>query len=449
MKFNVLLSKINVKLGLDDLVVKSNSSGKKLYSKWIDPSIKIVDLTTAPANIDESLKYLFNYATVDIKDGYLGHPDSVQLKNGDILQVFPEGHGKGKIISKISTNEGKTYDKAIINPPKSWENSRETPTIYRLKFDQTQRDDMLVLVSSNPRWGKEAYTGGFNCSLSSDEGETWSEFELFHNIYEGKKLDIMVAMSSLTKLKENGKFVDKWIGTFHDRQFHNYFSTLTIDENGKANWSKPVRFFSEHRSLEKYSQMCEVEIIRSEQGQGDELCMLTRSQSKKVNSCVTFSKDEGKTWTPLRPLPDSLNGERHKAEYMQDGRLVIIYRSICRDRKTALEYDIAKNWYSRGFLLWVGTYDDIKNGKQGQYIAKVSHTYVEGQTQTHNNAHADTGYGGLTPISDNRVVISSYGRFGATQKYKNDKNKDEFKTFIISKTIKLDDLDKVVEIFSK
>lgn len=445
MKLDRTLSKINIKLNLDDLAVNLNPSGKKLYSKWVDPSIKFVDLTTAPVDIDESLKYLFNYTTVDIKDGYLGHPDSVQLKNGDIIQVFPRGHGKGEIISKISSDDGKTYDKTIVNSPKSWKNSRETPTIYRLKFDEVQRDDMLVLVSSNPRWPKEPYTGGFNCSFSLDEGKTWSEFELWHDMYEGKKLDIMVAMSSLTKLKQNGKFIDKWIGTCHDRQFHNYFITLCFDENGKANWSKPVRFYEKHRGVEKFSKMCEVEIIRSENGRGDELCMLTRSQSKTVNSCVTFSQDEGKTWSELRPLPAALNGERHKAEYTQDGRLVVIYRSICRDRKTALEYDISKNWYSRGFLMWVGTYDDLKAGTQGQYIAKVSHTYVQGQTQTHNNAHADTGYGGLTAISDNRMVISSYGRFGADEKYKDDKGNDEFKTFIISKTINMDDLDRYVK----
>lgn len=445
MKTNIILSKLNIKLGLDDLAVKLNPAGKKLHTKWVDPTIPIIDLTTAPAGTPEELKYLYNYNTVDIKDGYLGHPDSVLLKNGDILQVYPQGHGKGEITSKISSDDGLTYDKVLKNPRKEWEKSRETPTIYRLKFDEVEREDMLILVSSNPRWGKEAYTGGFNCSVSADEGETWSEFKLYHDKCDGKKLDIMVAMSSLTKLKENGKFVDKWIGTFHDRSFHNYFSTLTIDKDGNAQWSKPRRFLTEHRALEKYSKMCEVEVIRSEQGFGNELCMLTRSQSKTVNSCVTFSQDEGKTWSPLRPLPDSLNGERHKAEYLEDGRLVVIFRSICRDRKTALEYDIAKNWYSRGFLMWVGSYDDLKNGSEGQYIAKVSHTYVEGQTQTHNNAHADTGYGGLSPIGGNKIVVSSYGRFGANEKYMNDKNKEEFKTFIISKTIDVSDLDKVVK----
>lgn len=79
--------------------------------------------------------------------------------------------------------------------------------------------------------------------------------------------------------------------------------------------------------------MCEVECIRSEQGNGDELCLITRSNSKKINSLVSFSKDEGKTWSKPVELPAALNGERHKAEWTKDGRLFITFRSIERGPK--------------------------------------------------------------------------------------------------------------------
>ena len=35
------------------------------------------------------------------------------------------------------------------------------------------------------------------------------------------------------ELKENGEFVDKWMGLFHDYDFYNYKTILTFDENGK------------------------------------------------------------------------------------------------------------------------------------------------------------------------------------------------------------------------
>ncbi len=121
-------------------------------------------------------------------------------------------------------------------------------------------------------------------------------------------------MSSLTRLKENGEFVDKWMGLFHDRDFYNYKTILTFDQEGNMQWSVPEKYFSAHREIEKSSNMCEVEVIRSDRGKGDELCLISRSNSKKINSLVSFSDDEGKTWSEPVEAPAAHNGERHKAD---------------------------------------------------------------------------------------------------------------------------------------
>ncbi len=86
---------------------------------------------------------------------------------------------KGKTLSKISRDGGRSYTEEIKNPPKSWENSRETPTVYRLEFSESDTPDKLIMISGNPIWGREKSRGGFDCSLSSDEGKTWSEYESF------------------------------------------------------------------------------------------------------------------------------------------------------------------------------------------------------------------------------------------------------------------------------
>ena len=188
----------------------------KYKSKGSGYSIKQIDLSVMPEGTPDELKYLYEQTVVDRGEGYLGHPDSVLLKNGDILTFFPKGHGKGAALSRRSTDGGVTFIDGIKNPPKSWEGSRETPTVYRLEFNDPDTPDKLLLVCGNPKWGTEPTTGGFNCSLSCDEGETWSEFELFY-----KGMNTIVAMASLTRLKENGKFADKWMALFHDRHFHN------------------------------------------------------------------------------------------------------------------------------------------------------------------------------------------------------------------------------------
>ena len=48
----------------------------------------------------------------------------------------------------------------------------------------------------------------------------------------------------------------------------------------------------------------------------------------RENSQIIFSRDEGKTWTDPRPLPNILTGDRHTAAYTPDGRLIISFRDV-------------------------------------------------------------------------------------------------------------------------
>lgn len=406
----------------------------KYKTKGSNYSIKQIDLSVMPEGTPDELKYLYEQSVVDRGEGYLGHPDSVLLKNGDILTFYPKGHGKGAALSRRSIDGGVSFTDGVKNPPKSWEGSRETPTVYRLEFNDPATPDKLLLVCGNPKWGTEPTTGGFNCSLSDDEGETWSEFELFY-----KGMNTIVAMASLTRLKENGKFADKWMALFHDKKFHNYKTILTFDKNGKMQWSKPEKYFTAYRGIEKGSNMCEVECIRSDGGKGDELCLLTRSNTKKINSLITFSNDEGKTWSEPVELPAALNGERHKADYLPDGRLIITFRSIERDpEKNKIYKEKGHNkrgWYSEGWIAWVGTYDDLKNGREGQYRIKIAHTYLNYQNEPDTVANGDCGYCGNVVLEDGTFVTSTYGIFTADEKRH---------TYIASKRIRLEDTDKLL-----
>ncbi len=396
-------------------------------------TIPLLDLSVKPKGLESKFDSLFELSVLDSSKEYLGHPDSVLLKNGDILTVYPSQHGKGALRSVISSDGGVTYHRADDRQPASWAQSRETPTVYRLQFTDGKTADKLVLISGNPKWGDEPTTGGFNFSVSEDEGENWSEFQLMFPTLNGKKLLTIVAMASLTQLKENGKFCDKWMAFFHTPEFVNYKTILTF-ENGKPCWSEPVPYFSAYREAEVAANMCEVEVIRSEKGQGDELCLLARSNSKKMNSLVSFSRDEGETWSAPVEAPAALNGERHKADYLADGRLFITFRSIERDEKRNALYnteDPDRPWFSEGWIAWVGTYDDIKKQREGQYRIKPAHTYLPGQTAPERCANADVGYCGNVVLDGFTVVTSTYGTFGL-------KNEDGgFKTYVASKRINL------------
>ena len=97
----------------------------------------------------------------------------------------------------------------------------------------------------------------------------------------------------------------------------------------------------------------------------------------------------------------------------------------------------------------VGTYDDLKKGKEGRYRIKLAHTYLEAQKAPELAANADTGYCGNVVLSDGTVVTSSYGIFSPEEMkegtQKTDKGKQSRRTYIVSKRIKLSDVDKLVK----
>lgn len=378
----------------------------------------------------------------------MAHPDSVLLKNGDILTVYTKGHGKGAVLNRVSKDGGLSWSSTLENTPASWENSLETPTIYRLEFSDGT-PDKLILISANSKWPNMETPGGFECSISEDEGKTWTEFQRFFSFEYEYSVVPIVAMASLTRLKENGEFVDKWMGFFHDSNFYNYKTILSFDENGNMQWSTPEKYLSPHRDVEKSAQMCEIEVIRSENGRGDELCLIARSQSKKVNSMIAFSSDEGKTWSEPKEAPAALNGERHKAEYTSAGRLLITFRSIERGDKAqfyAKKNDRKHGWMSAGLIAWVGTYEDLKNGTEGDYRIKITHIYLEDQNKPEYYAGSDTGYCGNVVLADDTIVICGYGKFSSDAKIGDGKT---LKTYIASTRINLKDTDDLVERYRK
>ncbi len=406
-----------------------------------DYTVRQIDLSVRPDSVSSQYAYLYELTTVDDSADYLAHPDSVLLNNGNILTVYPQGHGKGAILNKISEDGGKSWTSSVENTPKSWESSLETPTIYRLKF--TDGSEKLILISANPKWPGMTTDGGFNCSVSTDEGSTWTEFECFYGKNSEYPVIPIVAMASLTQLKENGEFVDKWMGLFHDADFYNYRTILTFDEAGNPQWSVPEKYMSAYRDIEKEAQMCEVECIRSDGGEGDELLIIARSNSKKMNSLVSFSTDEGKTWAEPFEANAALNGERHKAEWTKDGRLFITFRSIERGEKArkAIGFNPfnTKKWTSEGWVAWVGNYNDIKQGGEGLYRIKLAHIYKDGQTGPGYDANADTGYCGNVVFDDGTIVTATYGKFSPDEKTAD----GTYKTYICSKIIRLEDIEAI------
>lgn len=423
-----------------------------------------VDLSAMPEGTAKEYAYLYSQYPLATDDSYFGtygapyqgHPDSVLLDNGNILAAFPKSHGRSETIMMLSTDGGVTWTDIFNDEnvkPDSFYHTEETPTIYKLDFtDGTQK---LITISGRPSWADqpgdkgEGWDAAVSSSLGEDgkcNGLVWSEHENFYGpnatreeykrAAGAEKYDAVVAMSSLTQMKdENGNYIDKWMGTYHDdRNFTVYKTYLTFNEDGLMEWSEPERLLGqkgEWRQVETDNDFCEVEVLRSPDG--NELAALFRVNTKQSCSYVSFSEDEGATWSEPQTVAAELTGERHKAEYDPvSGKLIITMRSIVYPRNNP-----NLGWYSYGWVAWIGEYEDLKRGEDGHgdMLVKLAHTYGVDGEEIALSANADTGYAGLTVMADGTVVAISYGTFSPAS--------DEDlggKTYVMAKRFKVNDL---------
>jgi hypothetical protein len=348
---------------------------------------------------------------VDREEGqYLGHPSTVLLEDGKtILIVYPKGHGKGEIVYKRSTDGGLTWGDRLPVPG-SWSSSKEVPTLFRVIDNEGIKRVIL-------------FSGLYPARLahSEDDGSTWSELE------KAGDWGGIVVMGGLVPLKTGE---GHYMAMFHDdlrfftengqeqynedvRKNNEHLFTLykTFSENGGLSWSKPEEILS-RRDM----NLCEPGILRSPDGK--QLAVLLRENGRRYNSQIIFSDDEGKSWSDPRPLPNELNGDRHVLKYSPDGRVLVVFRDVSplhfrRDldslAKAENESNMSRIAAESGqgsptegdWVGWVGTWEDIVNGKNGEYRIRFK-----------DNLYSwDCCYPGVELLQNGIFVVTTYGHW--------------------------------------
>jgi len=329
-------------------------------------SIPVVDLAADTAR----------QVVVDREPGqYLGHPTTVLLEDGrTLITVYPKGHGRGAIVMRRSIDGGRTWSARLPTPP-NWATSLEVPTIYGV-VDAKGKKRLIVFSGLFP----------IRLAVSEDDGATWSGLTPI-GTFGG-----IVAMASLVPLRTGA---GHYMALFHDdgrfisekpaegpRHFTVY---KTISTDGGLTWGPPevvVSYPAAH--------LCEPGAVRSPDGK--QIAVLLRENSRKRNSFVIVSNDEGRTWSAPREVPGALTGDRHVAKYAPDGRLFVTFRDM------ALESATRGDW-----VAWVGTYDDIVSGREGQYRVRLMDNHHEW----------DCAYPGLELLPDGTFVTTTYGYWEA------------------------------------
>ena len=134
------------------------------------------------------------------------------------------------------------------------------------------------------------------------------------------------------------------------------------------------------------AKLCEPGAVRSPDGK--EIAVFLRDNSRKHNSFVILSRDEGESWSEPREISKKLTGDRHTAAYMPDGRLFITFRD---NEKTS-----PTNW---SWVAWVGSYEDAVSGADGDCRLLLKKNYES----------YDCAYPGLVTLPDGTLLCTTYG----------------------------------------
>ncbi|MEN6532987.1 MAG: sialidase family protein, partial [Bryobacteraceae bacterium] len=326
---------------------------------------------------------------------YQGHPTTVLMPDGKtIFAVWCIKHGGKAGPMARSRDGGKTWTRLDDQMPAGFTKHENCPSIYRM-VDPKGKERLWVFSAWIGRFGIQMPS-----IMSEDSGKTWKEMPPL-----GSKFRCVMTFSSIVRLKDGS-----YMGMYHrgpegaDRAPLEVLQTVTKD--GGFTWSEP-------RVVARVEgkNPCEPFVFRSPDGR--ELSCVMRENTHKSYSLVMFSRDEGATWSTPVDTPWGLTGDRHMGVYAKDGRLVIAFRDQAKESPTR-----------NHFVAWVGTYDDIKQGRPGQYRIKLLHSYAGG----------DCGYPGVELLRDGTIVATTY------IKYWNDERKHS----VVSTHFRLKETDKLL-----
>ena len=314
---------------------------------------------------------------------YLGHPTTVLMPDGRTMYcTYPLGHGGPAAVLKRSTDGGLTWSDRLP-VPENWATATNCPCIHLLRDGQGRQ--RLFVFEGN---------GAMRQARSEDGGRTWTPLE-------PNGLHCVVAPITIVPIAGN-----RLLAMYHQRVRDRGRSSLSLWQavscDGGLTWQ-------DEREVARRpgAAPCEPFVLRSPDGK--QLAALARENTRRYNSLLITSNDEGQTWTPPVELPASLTGDRHMGRYAPDGRLVICFRDTTLASPTAGD-----------FVAWVGTYDDVVHLREGQYRVRLLRSPVKG----------DLGYPGVELLPDGTFVATTYAVLAPGEKHS-----------VVSIRFKLDEID--------
>ena len=343
---------------------------------------------------------------------YNGHATLARTRSGKLIAVWTLGHGGICGPAAESTDNGRSWMRIDGRFPSEWRTAHNCPAIYTMEgVDGKERLFVFAAgrhrLATPPECG-EHFEGMVRC-MSEDDGHTWQMLpELpvtcimplttiirckdgsYLGLYNDRWLDFqMERIAELKKMRDAESDPEKRAKMRVKFAWNRVPAMRSTD--GGFTWSEPV-MVAESKTM----NLCEPFLLRSDDGH--ELCMILRDNCGRrgfgtAASQLSFSRDEGRTWSAPRPAAPELSGHRHAGVRDSAGRWTIVSRCV--------DPDSPFKWH---YCAWRGTYSDIVNGRPGEQI-KLVHGYP---TQ---KGDGDCGYGACVLLPDETVFAITYAKY--------------------------------------
>ncbi len=338
---------------------------------------------------------------------YQGHVDTLLMPDGKTMfAVWAINHAGHLGPLARSDDAGLTWEKIEV-PDNWWEvgetddgqdrrgiDRRTTPTIHRL-VDPEGIERIFVFAGQN-------FPGRMRQAYSEDGGRTW------------------------TPMRDTGLAAEcppKSILSFDDGERLVMYCDRRNPEEARGPDSNPVVWKSstydgglgwtpERVVVEVPTQWAQPAVIRSPDG---ERAVMQMRFSGNGLSPVAVSDDGGSTWSEAREANPNTSGHRPNMVYAPDGRVVLVFRDRGAEGSPTMGH----------FVAWVGTFDDLYYGRDGQYRIKLMHSYAGG----------DNAYSGLEVLPDGTIVATNYIKYWD----------DDRRHSIVSTRFKLQEMDQMLE----
>ena len=333
---------------------------------------------------------------------YQGHPSTVLSDDGKrLFCVWTKDHGGKCGPAAESLDGGRTWKRVDDRFPKVYSQTHMNCPILQ-KLSMPDGKERWLVFSRKGKWDRAAGSPGrLGVMASDDQGFSWRETGVFD-------LPSSMPPTGFIRLKDGSCAIfgqERKNPKKQNTDRTNDMSIwMSVSKDGGVTWGERRKVAAADKK-----NLCEPFALRSPDG--NEICLLMRENRHTARSMMCFSRDEGKTWTEPVDTPWGLTGDRHEGVMLPDGRWVIAFR----------DWAIGSSTYKQ-YVAWVGTYDDIRNARPGQYRIKLVHSYTN---------NGDVGYSGVELMPDGEIVCTTYCKYW----------KDKRKHSVVSTRFRIEETD--------